>query len=447
MRSLERRLQFGLALSLVLLSITLWFIGNQSLRSLTENFIASRLEHNAESLLGAMTVDPDTSALSWRRIDQRYTRPFSGHYYVIRFADDSLVSSRSLWDHTLEFPLVATGETVQLQASGPSGQRLLLLLKGFKKSGREFTLAVAEDLTPLEQERERFIQWFALLAGVGFIGLLLIQSVVIRRSFRSLEKVGDDVRRLEEGRTVRLSEDVPTEVLPLISEFNHLLRLLNQRLQRSRNAMGNLAHALKGPLNILTHSLVTSNDDDIDLDQARNQVGRIRQLMERELKRARLAGNGLSGVRFNPHSEIPDLVNVLRQVYRERELDLSYRIDPGVTPFGDREDLLELVGNLLDNACKWASSRVTCTVIAGTAVTLEIEDDGVGLEDQDISRLFNRGTRLDETVEGHGLGLAIVGDIVKLYDAEISFSRSAALGGLSVRIKFPASADESPAEA
>ncbi|MES9885238.1 MAG: ATP-binding protein, partial [Candidatus Sedimenticola sp. 6PFRAG1] len=95
MRSLERRLQFGLALSLVLLSITLWFIGNQSLRSLTENFIASRLEHNAESLLGAMTVDPDTSALSWRRIDQRYTRPFSGHYYAIRFADDSLVSSRS----------------------------------------------------------------------------------------------------------------------------------------------------------------------------------------------------------------------------------------------------------------------------------------------------------------------------------------------------------------
>ncbi len=447
MRSLERRLQFGLALSLVLLSITLWFIGNQSLRSLTENFIASRLEHNAESLLGAMTVDPDTSALSWRRIDQRYTRPFSGHYYAIRFADDSLVSSRSLWDYTLEFPLVATGETVQLQASGPSGQRLLLLLKGFKKSGREFTLAVAEDLTPLEQERERFIQWFALLAGVGFIGLLLIQSVVIRRSFRSLEKVGDDVRRLEEGRTVRLSEDVPTEVLPLISEFNHLLRLLNQRLQRSRNAMGNLAHALKGPLNILTHSLDTPDDDDFDLDQARNQVGRIRQLMERELKRARLAGNGLSGVRFNPHSEIPDLVNVLRQVYRERELDLSYRIDPGVTPFGDREDLLELVGNLLDNACKWASSRVTCTVIAGTAVTLEIEDDGVGLEDQDISRLFNRGTRLDETVEGHGLGLAIVGDIVKLYDAEISFSRSAALGGLSVRIKFPASADESPAEA
>lgn len=436
MKSIEQRLQLGLAASLIVLTLALLYIGSQSLRSLTENFIASRLEHDAESILTALSVTPDTSEVNWQRIDQLYTRPFSGHYFVIRFSDGDQVISRSLWDHALEFPQHPTGESRQLHAIGPSGQQVLLFLRGFRKSGRDFTLAVGEDLTPLEKDREHFVQWFSLMAVCGLIVLLMLQSYVIRRSFRKLESVREDIRKLEEGRTGNLSEDVPSEVLPLIRELNHLLRLLNQRLERSRNALGNLAHALKGPLNLLTLFFNLKDPGEADISNAQNQLERVRQLMERELKRARLAGNGLSGTRFNPHRELPDLVKSLEQVYRERDLSISYRVSPEIGAFGDREDLLELVGNLLDNACKWAKSSINCTMSGNGTITLEIEDDGTGLEDEQISRMLQRGSRLDETVEGHGLGLAIVSDIVKLYHATITFNRSN-LGGLCVSVVFP----------
>ena len=213
--------------------------------------------------------------------------------------------------------------------------------------------------------------------------------------------------------------------------------LLTQRLERSRNALGNLAHALKGPLNLLTQYFDTA--DSAEQEQAALQTERIRQLMQRELKRARLAGRNLSAARFNAGEELPDLIAVLQQVYRERTVSVDYQLDPELEPFGDREDMLELLGNLLDNGCKWASSRVICRIEGESEICIQVEDDGAGLLDQEIQDLTKRGTRLDETVEGHGLGLAIVGDIVKLYGGTIQFSRSESLGGLKVIILLPRS--------
>ena len=229
---------------------------------------------------------------------------------------------------------------------GPSDQQLLLLLNGYRKSGRNLTLGVAEDMTPIYQERDYFLRWFAALAVGGLLVLLSVQSVAVRRSFRRLERVRDDMHRLEQGQVVELCEDVPTEVRPLVQEFNHLLRLLSRRLERSRNALGNLAHALKGPLNLLTQYFDASSADPVDprRQQAALQTERIRQLMERELKRARLAGKDLSSRRFSPGEELPDLIAVLQQVHRGKAVSVHYQIDEGVQPFGDREDMLELFG-------------------------------------------------------------------------------------------------------
>jgi len=439
MNSLERRLQLGLALSLVLLIGVLWAVGNKSIRGLTEDFVTSRLEHDAESLLMALVMESGELKIRWRHITQIYNQPLSGHYYVIRLGDGKVITSRSLWDQSLQSPALELGEIRRFHVQGPAGQQLLVWSKGYEKLGRNITVAVAEDLSAIQQERDRFMRDFALMAVGGLFLLILVQTLVIRHSFTRLEIVREDVRRLERGKTDKLSEDVPSEILPLVQELNHLLALLAQRLERSRNALGNLAHALKGPLNLLMQYFdqAGTDNDPLQRHQARNQVERVRQLMERELKRARLAGRGMQSRQFDPHQELPDLLEVLRQVYQGRRLMIQSRIDPEVSDFGDREDMLELLGNLLDNACKWATGQVLCEISGQDDISIRVEDDGHGLSDQDLERLTQRGTRLDETVEGHGLGLAIAKDIVKLYGGNMSFGRAARFGGLSVRITLP----------
>ncbi len=440
MNSLERRLQLGLSLSLVLLIGALWAVGNHSIRGLTEDFVSSRLEHDAESLLSALVLDSDQAEMHWRRIDQIYTQPLSGHYYAILLDNGDELFSRSLWDQSMVVPKLAPGESTRMRVSGPSGQQLLLWAKGFRKQNHEISIAVAEDLSSIQEQRDQFMRTFALLAVGGLVILLTIQSIVIRHSFRRLEPVREDIRRLGQGKTDKLSEDVPAEILPLVQELNHLLGLLAQRLERSRNALGNLAHALKGPLNLLVHffdSRQNDADDNQECNQARAQVERVRQLMDRELKRARLVGTGIKSQRFDPHVELPDLVRALKQVHRNHPVEIHYQLDTNSPAFGDREDMLELLGNLLDNACKWASSRVELNLTGRYSIRIFVADDGRGLSDQELNTLTQRGVRLDETVEGHGLGLAIAKDIVKLYGGNITFGRSTELGGLRVSITLP----------
>ena len=241
---------------------------------------------------------------------------------------------------------------------------------------------------------------------------------------------------LEQGEINTLSQDVPDEILPLVQAFNRLLELLAQRLGRSRNSLGNLAHALKGPLNLLMQYLDSKElDNHPELKhQMQTQQKRIQKLMERELKRARLAGSGSPGHRFNAQRELPNLIEVLKQVHHKHPLDLQWQVMAETPPFGDREDMLELLGNVLDNACKWANSEVHCHISGIDTITITTEDDGPGCSEQEMKQLTQRGVRLDETTEGHGLGLAIAKDIIKLYDGEMYFARSKELGGLSITI-------------
>lgn len=435
MNSLERSLQLGLVLSLLLLMGLFWLAGYQSLRHLTEDFIVSRLEHDAESLLRMISTNPEQ--LLGQQVDPIFNQPFSGHYYLIRFRDGREITSRSLWDHLLSVPDLAPGERKRLHLPGPAEQQLLVLVQGFRKHGTEFTLAVSEDLTPIEIERDRFTRNFALLALLGVILLLVVQRFVVRRLFRRLEPVRNDIQRLAQGEVERLSEDVPVEILPLVRELNHLLQLLSQRLERSRNALGNLAHAIKGPLNLLQQFFDEQKNcpDSPRLEQAKTQVRRICELMQRELKRARMAGTGIPSRRFDPATDLPDLIQVLENIHHERHLAIHYEVAEGIHPFGDHEDMLELLGNLLDNACKWARTSVRCAISGRDGkIAIVVEDDGPGLSRQEIEALTERGTRLDETKEGHGLGLAIGKDIVKLYGGTLAFDRSPELGGLRATV-------------
>ena len=433
MNSLQRRLQISLTLSLVCFMALLWWAGSLAVQDLGEELIASRLEHDAEALLAA--IDP-TNRAELKQINPIYNQPFSGHYYAISRADGSRLFSRSLWDQQLDTPALQPGEIKQWHTIGPDGQQLLVWSRHYQKQGQAITLAVAEDLTPLQNQLGLF-QWvFAALAFVVLLVLLGMQKRIINNSFHSLDQLRNEIKQLEQGELTTLSEQVPSEVLPLVQEFNRLLELLAQRLERSRNALGNLAHALKTPLSLLTQQL-----DNPALDQhpdlrtdAQTQTQRIRTLMERELKRARLAGSASPGQRFDARQELPTLVEVLQQVHSRRELEIELNIAPDVTSFGDREDMLELIGNLLDNACKWANYQVRCTISGTEQINITVEDDGPSQTEEGLQRLTERGVRLDESVDGHGLGLSIAKDIIKLYNGSIHFDQSETLGGLQIRI-------------
>ncbi len=440
MSSLRKQLTLALALGLTLTMGLLWLGGSQAIRTLTEHFVLSRLSHDSDALLTAVSFDESgRPRLDHRRLPPLFEQPYSGHYYSLATDDGKVVNSRSLWDYRLQTRPLAPGEQQHWRAQGPSGQWLLVYGAGYRKSGRSFTLTVTEDMAPLERRLERFQWMFALLAALALLVLLLLQWVVLQRGFGRLEPVREQLRKLEAGELRKVSEAVPLEIRPLVQQINRLLELMQQRLEHSRNGLGNLTHALKGPLNLLLQQL---HDPAIvarpQLKQAmQQQLERIRQLVERELKRARMAGQGVPGSLFCPQQELPAMVGLLQQIHAGRRLHISGEWPQEGTLPVDREDLFELLGNLLDNACKWARSRVWISLWQEQGVRLVVEDDGPGVAAAERERLALRGTRVDESVSGHGLGLAICSDLVKGYGGRLEFTESKRLGGLRVEVWLP----------
>jgi len=450
--SLQKRLRLGLASSVMLLMGLLWWMVSGAIEKFGEEFVQARLVHDADSLLAGLQADNNNGLqLTAGRMGTIYQTPFSGHYFSV-ITQEKEIYSRSLWDETLKTPLLKKGDTRQWREKGPSGQVLLVWSGGFQKLGHLITVAVAKDLTPLSKSLVRFNWYFAGLSLLVLMVLLLIQHYIVRRSFRPLEKVRQEVKNLQQGALLTLTEEVPDEVRPLVQEVNHLLRLLSERLQRSRNAMGNLAHSLKAPLSLLTQlsqqgAQSSAQQDDRPatpdfFEELNKHTHHIRQLMDRELKRARLMGQGSPGARFSPQEEMPILIDVLQRMFEVRQngvdkkLDIQWQSTEVVFMF-DRDDMLELIGNLLDNACKWADHQVRCE-INGDEQHLQfiVEDDGPGCPDEEIARLTTRGVRLDESALGHGLGLSIVKDIVETYDGSLIMECSAGLGGLKVTVRL-----------
>lgn len=436
MRSLQRRLGLGLAAGLIGFILLQWWFVNVTVRSIAESYVGARLDHDADTLLAALDFSPEGGVIfDPQRIDGIYHTPFSGHYYRVQ-VNGYVFRSRSLWDEDLDLASFHAGKD---RALGPQGQQLLLRHHRFDKRGRRLDMVVAEDITSLEHDLDMFELRYALGSLAVLVIVLGLQAWVTRRGLAPLDDVREDIRQLEQGEVRQLRDNVPTEIRPLVSEFNSLLEVMQQRLERSRTALGNLAHALKTPLTVITRLA----DDDVvrEAPQLRKQLlqqGEVmRQIVDRQLKRARLAGAAAPGWRFKVKEEIDALIGTLQRIYEERGLELDARIPPNKVFSGDREDMLELFGNLLDNACKWARKRVYISIAAEPGLVCTVEDDGPGCPPEALAYLGTRGLRADESVQGHGLGLAIVSDIVADYGGEISFGQSEVLGGFAVRLRLP----------
>jgi signal transduction histidine kinase len=434
MKSLRLRLGVGLFISLFCTFILLWWLTSSSIRYLAEESVAEHLEHDALSILAALSInDAKAITLDVNRVEPIYLEPFSGDYYQI-ISNGPAIRSRSLVDQGFDIPVLPPGETRKLYITGPKLQPLIIMVYGYEKFARAITIAVAEDLTSTLSRIASFQYGYTIIALGLLLLLIAVQVMILRSGFQRLTRISRQIRELEQGKRTELDTDVPGEVVALVDEINWLLKVLDQRLRRSRNALGDLAHALKTPLTILRqlpreNALKSQPEICLVLD---TQTTHMQNMMERVLKRARMAGSGPALIMFDIQQEIPALIKVLKSMYRDRNLAIDF-VAPGTTLLLiDREDMLELVGNLLDNACKWAKSRVCLRFEINQVIRLIVEDDGPGVCDADIAALAQRGARLDETVNGHGLGLSIARSITEQYGGQLILRKSKALGGFCV---------------
>jgi signal transduction histidine kinase len=440
MRSLRSRLSIGLATSLAAVFVVQWLVVTLAIREVAESYVTSRLGHDSDSLVAALVFDAaGRPALQGARLGAVFERPYSGHYYRVA-AGQQVLRSRSLWDQDLAVAPTVPGASTRERMAGPQEQSLLVLSRGVTSGEYSLTISVAEDLTPLTADLQRFNLNYALISGAALVLLLAVQGIALRVSLRPLARIRAELEQVARGERERLDESAPQEIQPLVHELNILFAALRERLERSRRALGNLAHALKTPLTVLTD---LSGDKrlrrwtDIQRPLVAN-TGTITRLVDRELKRARLAGAAPGGTRLELKTELTALRDTMRSVYRDKALTFDVRAAHGPVEYSaDREDILELLGNVLDNACKWARSAVRVTIEPGEQLGITVEDDGPGCPTEQLQQIARRGVRLDESAPGHGLGLAIARDIVASYGGRLTFSRSRDLGGLRVTIDLP----------
>ncbi len=440
MKSLQARLSLGLLVGLIVIFVVQWYIAHRALEYLLIRYATLHLEEDAENLLAALRLDNGTDIQpDAARIDSRYQRPFSGNYFLVKIGDDT-IQSRSLWDFTIDVPPTAVGESIDSEVDGPSGQHLLMVARGFRKFDRGIVVVVAEDIRPLRADVETFQWQFAVVATVMLIVVIVLHMFWVRRGLSPLKSIQRELHLLESGELKKLTVELaPSEVQPLVRQVNRLLEAMLSRMERSRRALGNLAHALKTPLTALTQHIDGPELQQHPETQAelRRYAEAVRELIERELKRARMAGDAMPMQRYDLRAEIDSLLQTLRMVHREKNLAINAQIPETTSCPVDREDLFELLGNLLDNACKWARTRVRLVIDSNKGWEFKVEDDGPGVSAEHFDRIAQRGIRIDETTKGHGLGLSIVQDLVDSYHGTIKFDISPELGGLRVAIQFP----------
>lgn len=402
-----------------------------------ERQFALRLDALARAAIAALDVAADGQMVMARPLgDPRFDQVYSGWYWQVSSTDGRLLRSRSLWDQRLTAQGGHAGLAAR-RADGPNGEALLVAERDVRlgDGGGEIHVLVAGDLAEVSQSVRRF--HMLLFAALGVLGLGAAGAVVVQVRFglSPLRAMLAELAAVRRGEKPRLAGDYPAEVAPLAAAMNGVLDDDAQLIERARTHVGNLAHGLKTPLAVLGAEL--AGDPDPAVVSA--QLDAMRRQIAHHLGRAAaVAGAGRAvGGRVAVAPVAADIAAALGKIFADRGLVIDLAVADEVCFHGDAEDLAEMLGNLMENACKWARStiRVMARERAGR-LEVEVADDGPGLSPQQAASAALRGKRLDEKAEGWGLGLAIVADLVAVNGGAMDFRRSS-LGGLSVVLDLP----------
>ena len=331
----------------------------------------------------------------------------------------------------------------------PSGD-LFILAQGldWSASGKDdlhVTFYVAEDSQGLRAQIDIYRRTLLTWLGALGIALLLLLLLVLRWSLAPLRRVASDLARVERGSQERLGDRYPVELSGLTGSLDSFIEAEREHVKRYRNTLSDLAHSLKTPLAVMRSQLETDGDAERLRWTVLEQVGRMDEIVAYQLSRAATSGHQTFAAPLQIEPYVEEIVRSLEKVYARKAVLCEFEIDPAARFHGDQGDLMELCGNLLENAFKWARRRVlfharVLPAAAGRRAGLEcaVEDDGPGVPEDRVEHLLQRGVRGDERVQGHGIGLAIVQDIVKAYRGELAVDRSPTLGGARFAIRFPA---------
>lgn len=435
--SLSIRLISAATVWLLLLLALGGFVLALAFRSAVEEEFSYRLDAILKTIIASTEVANDGSITMARPLgDARFDRIFSGWYWQIASTDGRPVRSRSLWDSVL--PTAPSGsDMVVRHLDGPKGEKLLVVERDLRFPGAKgpVHLLVAGDLAEVSGGVQRFD--LLLIVALGLLGLGMVVAIVIqvRYGLRPLRTMAADLQAVRSGDAPRLAGRYAREVAPLAEAMNGVLDKDANLIERARAHVGNLAHGLKTSLAVLSAELQDGGSKQAMI----GQVEVMRRLIEHHLGRAAaLAGSGRTlGVKTPVRPVAEGAAAALGKVYAERELSIALDIAPDVAFRGHREDLEEILGNLMENACKWAKRRVRVTAREEAGqLRIEVEDDGSGMPTDRIAEATRRGRRFDEQAPGWGLGLSIVSDLVDVNNGEIAFGRSS-LGGLSVVVMIP----------
>ncbi len=440
MHSLSRRVLLSVALALALFSGVMMWVLDNGFRQLSERSLHGLLDAQMVSLIAAADPQPDGSyAPSPQSMDARLARPRSGMYAAIRSPGHEWRSPSTAGLRANFGPPLRGGErTYALDTFGHDRVAIENRAIEFEDSdtgtARPFTFSIAMSLSPFEEQlwslRRWLIGWFAAL----MLLLLVLLAALLQWVLAPLRRLEREIHDVEEGRSAQLGAGYPRELSGVAGNLNALLGSERRRMSRYRDTLGNLAHSLKTPLAVMRASLPSG--------ELGAEIEHMSAIIDHQLKRAASGGALLGQAPVEVAGLAAELRVALLKVYAAKDLALELAVPPGIVFLGDRSDLLELLGNLLDNACKWCRGRVRLGAVLepqaepSQRLLLTVEDDGPGISDADRQRVLERGVRTDEKVPGHGLGLAMVRDTVELYGGRLALEASP-LGGVLASVRLP----------
>ncbi len=412
-----------------------------------------RLNVYMRTLVGSLAAQDASSPLGdpGNLGEQRFELLYSGWYWQVRELDHGAVvlASRSLFSDSLDIGGLTdrseSGGLLSGALTGPDGQALRVLSRTVIFPGnRTYEVLVAGDAGVIQDQVAAFRRRVFLTLAVFGAGLIIAIFIQIRWGLRPLDRVRRGLAEIRSGRQTRFEGALPSEIEPLVKELNALLASNQEIVDRARTQVGNLAHALKTPLSVVI------NEARAGRGPLATKVAEQASLMHRQishhLDRARIAARvNVIGAVTDVEPVVTRLIRAMQRIHGDRGLAIRCDIPDAARFKGEQQDFEEIVGNLVDNACKWARTSVSVTADylrpdgeadAGRLVLL-IDDDGPGLSAEEIAAATRRGGRLDETKPGSGLGLSIVSDLVSMYRGKLDFSRSPA-SGLRVEVALPA---------
>lgn len=404
----------------------------------TESALRDRLTSQLFALMAAAEVsETGEVVMPSSELDALLGLPSSGVYAHVTDNDGKVLwQSSSTLGVAPPSPLSLAGGVKQFSHNHHGDEDYYQFAYGVNwPTGKDtvtLTFNIATDLKSFDRQiaKYRASLWGWLLAMAAL--LLLSQAAILRWGLRPLRQVGAELHRIENGKQEQIEEIYPKEIKHLTDNINVLLNHEREHKKRYRNALGDLAHSLKTPLAVLQSALVGKNEE--TAAPLQEQIKRMNTIVEYQLQRAATAGSTGIGSYVEVEGAITRLTDSLLKVYHGKRIILEVNVDPSLMFKGDEGDLIEILGNLLDNAFKWCNKQIVINAEhQGKKLHLRIEDDGPGMKPELVAQLLKRGARADEAMPGHGIGLSIVHNIVQAYHGKLEIGRSE-LGGVCVTI-------------